>query len=381
MFTRREYIMTPGPTPIPERIIKAITSKEALLPMYDKIYGEDLRLVMKLTDSDGKAVIMGGGATVGLESALSSLIGDYDKVLVLSAGFFGDILSNMVKLYSKKVNILRAKVGSTVSDEDTKKFLKENPDAKFVVLTHCETSTGALFNLESLSETIRSYSNALIIVDCVSTIGAIPISIRKGHADVLIFGVQKVLNMPPGLAIIALGKNALDILERREGRSYYMNLKTWISCWEERGYLPSTPPVNLLYGLREAINILFEEGLENVFKRHEKVSNALRNYLEKLGLELVVKDHNIASPTVTAFHVPAKISDKEFTDRLWSDFRVLIARTYGELRGKAVRIGHMGSSATLDNIYVTLIAIASTLRKMGVQISKHVFQNLLLNVS
>lgn len=364
MFAR-EYIMTPGPTPIPERIIKAITSKEALLPTYSKIYGEDLELVKKLVDSDGKAIIMGGGATVGLEATLASLIDFKDKVLVLSAGFFGDTLYKIVKYYSNNVHVLRAESGKIVSTGDIKKFLNEHPDTKFIILTHCETTTGALFNLKEISEAVREISDARIIVDCVSTIGAVPISLRKGHADAVVFGVQKVLNMPPGLAVIVLGNNALEILETRQCKSYYLNLKMWLNFWEERRYLPSTPPVNLLHGLKEAINMIFEEGLENVFKRHKKVSETIRAYLKELGLKLVIESDNIASPTITAFYLPKGVSDKLFIKYLWSKFKVLLAKTYGDLEGKVIRIGHMGSSATMDYVYTTLIAITLTLKNLN----------------
>ena len=364
MFSR-EYIMTPGPTPIPERIIKAIISKEALLPAYSKIYGEDLELVKKLVDADGKAIIIGGGATVGLEATLASLIDFKDKVLVLSAGFFGDALYKMVKYYSNNVYVLRAEAGKTVSVSEIKKFLNEHPDTKFVALTHCETTTGALFNLEEISEVVREISDAKIIVDCVSTVGAVPISLRKGHADAVVFGVQKVLNMPPGLAVIVLGNNALEVLETRQCEGYYLNLKMWLNFWEERGYLPSTPPVNLLHGLKEAINIIFEEGLENVFKRHKKVSEIIRAYLKELGLRLVIENDDIASPTITAFYLPKGVSDKLFIEHLWSKFKVLLAKTYGDLEGKAIRIGHMGSSATMDYVYITLIAITLTLKNLN----------------
>lgn len=360
----KKYIMTPGPTEIPERIIKAITSQEAQLPAYSEIYEEDINFVKKLLNiARGEVVIMGGGATVGLEATIASLIRKQDKVLVLSSGFFGNSLAEIVKNYSSNLYVLKSDIGEVVTSEKLENFLKENPETKFIILTHCETSTGALFDLKSITKVAKRNSDAYIIVDAVSTVGGVPIDFSD--IDALIFGAQKVLNMPPGLAIIVLDNQAVEAAMSSNYKGFYLNLGKWISYWKKHRYLPSTPPVNLLYGLREAIQIILEEGLPSVYRRHKEVAKALRESLKTLGVKLVVERDEYASPTVTAFYLPEGISDIEFINNVWKKYGVLFARSYGELRGKVIRVGHMGISATWDHVLMSLLSIMGTLREYG----------------
>jgi len=361
--------MTPGPTEIPLEILNAITSEEANLPNYQEIYEEDVKLIEKLLNVKGKTVIMGGGSTVGLEAVISTFIKKDSKVLVLSAGYFGDILENLVRYYSGNVYVIREKQGKIPGLDRIEDFLRRNSDLEYVVLAHCETSAGTMFNISEITKIVRENSNARIIVDAVSTAGAIPLSVggEKG-IDAVVFGSQKVLNMPPGLAIVALSENIVENMEKIVARGFYLNLKVWLDFWENKRRLPSTPPVNLLYGLKIAVSRILKEGLENVFRRHVYVSSVLRRILKTMGLRVVAESDEIASPTVTVAYVPSNVSSEKVVNDLWRNYGILISKALGEISEKAIRIGHMGVSATLDHIFTVTYGLTKTLQSYGFKI-------------
>ncbi len=369
MFSKKYYIMTPGPTEIPSEILNAIISEEANLPNYQEIYEEDVKLIEKLLNVKGKTVIMGGGSTVGLEAVISTFIKKDSKTLVLSAGYFGDILEKLVRYYSGNVYVIREKQGKIPSLDRIEDFLKRNNDLEYVVLAHCETSAGTMFNISEITKIVRENSNARIIVDAVSTAGAVPLSVgdEKG-VDAVVFGSQKVLNMPPGLAIVTLSENIVENMEKIIARGFYLNLKEWLDFWENKRRLPSTPPVNLLYGLRIAVSRILKEGLENVFRRHVYVSSVLRRILKTMGLRVVAESDEIASPTVTVAYVPSNVSSEKVVNDLWRNYGILISKALGEISEKAIRIGHMGVSATLDHIFAVTYGLTKTLQCYGFKI-------------
>ena len=370
IFSKKYYIMTPGPTEVPQEILEAIVSDEALLPNYQEIYDTDVKLVKKLLNNDGEVIIMGGGATVGLEALISTFIGEKSKVLVLSAGYFGEVLAKLIEMYHGRVDIVREKQGKIPSIEAIEKYLSKN-NVDYVVFVHCETSAGTIFNIEEVAKVVKENSNAKIIVDAVSTAGAIPINVngsRKG-VDAVVFGVQKALNMPPGLAIIGLSRNIVNDLEYLEPKGYYLNLKLWLNSWKTIKRLPSTPPINLLYGLKKSLERILSEGIQNVYRRHMLVSRKLRNALREMGLKIVAESDEIASPTVTVVYTPNGIKSDVIVEDLWKKYGVLVAKALGDISDRAIRIGHMGVTATLDNIFVVVYALSKVLMSKGVNIN------------
>jgi len=370
MFSKKYYIMTPGPTEVPREILETIVSDEALLPDYQEIYDIDVKLVKKLLNNDGEVVIMGGGATVGLEALISTFISENSKVLVLSAGYFGEILAKLIEMYHGKVDVIRERQGRIPSIEAIERYLSKN-NVDYVVFAHCETSAGTIFNIEEIAKVVKENSNAKIIVDAVSTAGAIPINVNssKKGVDAVVFGIQKALNMPPGLAVISLSRNIVEEMENLKPKGYYLNLKLWLNFWKTTRRLPSTPPINLLYGLRKSLERIFTEGIENVYRRHMLISGKLRNALRKMSLKIVAESDDIASPTVTVVYMPGGIKSEVIVRELWEKYGILVAKALGDISDKAIRIGHMGITATLDNIFAVVYALSKVLMSKGVNIN------------
>jgi len=370
LFSKKYYIMTPGPTEVPHEVLKTIISDEALLPNYWEIYDVDVKLVKKLLNNDGEVIIMGGGATVGLEALVSTLINEKTRTLILSAGYFGEVIAKLIKIYHGKVDVIRERQGKVPSLEAIEKYLSKN-NVDYVVFAHCETSAGTIFDIEEVARVVKENSHAKIIVDAVSTAGAIPINVNsdKSGIDAVVFGVQKALNMPPGLAIVGLSKNIVEEMEKLEPKGYYLNLKLWLDYWKIKRILPSTPPINLLYGLKVSLERIFSEGLQNVYRRHLFVSKKLRNALRKMGLRIVAESEEIASPTVTAVYMPNGVDSETVVNDMWRKYGVLVATALGEISNRAIRIGHMGITATLDNIFVVTYALSKTLANRGVNIN------------
>ncbi len=370
LFSKKYYIMTPGPTEVPQEVLKTIVSDEALLPNYQEIYDVDVKLIKKLLNNDGEVIIMGGGATVGLEALVSTLINEKTRVLVLSAGYFGEIIANLIKIYHGKVDVIRERQGKIPSLKAIEKYLSKNK-VDYVVFAHCETSAGTIFNIEEIAKVVKENSQAKIIVDAVSTAGAVPINVNNGKSgvDAVVFGAQKALNMPPGLAIVSLSKKIVEEMEKLEPKGYYLNLRLWLNFWETKRRLPSTPPINLLYGLKVSLERIFNEGLQNVYRRHLLVSKKLRDALRKMGLRIVAESEEIASPTVTAVYMPNGIDSETVVNDMWRKYGVLVATALGEISNRAIRIGHMGITATLDNIFTVTYALSKTLANRGVSIN------------
>ncbi|WP_291999461.1 alanine--glyoxylate aminotransferase family protein [Caldivirga sp.] len=369
MLVTDTLIVTPGPTEIPHRILLAIakrTTNPDLDPGFFKLYDEArLMLANMLGTEKRNIVIWVGEAMSGLEAAVANLIRGNDKVAVLSNGFFGDAFSDLVSSYGGIPLLHRVNYSTVLDPDKVASFLRnEAKEAKVVTMVHCETPSGTLNNLKELAKVIKS-EGKLLIVDAVSSMGGVNIDVKWG-IDILIGGSQKVLNLPSGLTILAISDDAWGEIEKVNYKGFYLNIRYWKDA-VERMEFPYTHSEPLVNGLVESLKMINEEGLSNVYSRHRSIAHGVVKAIESMGLKLVPDSEDYSSPTVTAFYAPNGLSDVKVREAALK-YGAFIAGSWGPLRGKVLRIGHMGYTASLSIMTSTLTALAKALNDSGYRV-------------
>jgi alanine-glyoxylate transaminase/serine-glyoxylate transaminase/serine-pyruvate transaminase len=365
------FILTPGPTEIPHRIRMALARESTnpdLDPEFLEKYNHVREMLKRLVNAvNGSVYIMVGEAMLGLEAAIANLLNPNDKVLVIANGVFGEGFADIIKAY----NGIPILIGT--SEDDWRKSidiylidreLERNKDVVAVTLVHCDTPSAILNDLPAIARVVKQYG-VLLIVDAVSSIGGIPINFDDNGIDILIGGSQKVLNVPPGLTIMAISKNSWSRMEEVNYRGFYLNLRLWRDNLDIQGIFPYTMSDALIYALEESLEMIFNEGIENVYKRHIMARNASWKALEALGLTPFPKAIEFSSPTVTAFLTPSGITDKELREYMWKKYGVMLAGSWGRLQGKIVRIGHMGIQASRTHLLIAYTTLAKVLKERG----------------
>lgn len=362
----QQILRTPGPTPIPNSVERAM-----IKPMvggretdFEDVYDIIKPKLKQLFGTKEDVLILSGSGTSALEAAAINTCSKDDEVVVIVTGGFGDRFAEICETFNLNVHRLNIPWGEAVTIEQLDKFIKNKPNLKAIFITYCETSTGILNPLKEISEYINNSSDALIIVDGVSCIGGAPIELDNWGVDICVTSSQKALMTPPGLALLAISKRAWRIIERTNQPRFYFDLRKY----KKRAIYnqtPFSPPVSLIHGLDEALNLLLEEGLENVFKRHELMSKMTRSAIKALNLNLLTTDIH-ASPTVTAIK-PKNLDINLFRKDLKERFGLIITGVPKKLKGQVFRIGHMGHCYPADVLqYISLIEIS--LQKMGADI-------------
>ncbi len=369
MLVTDTLIVTPGPTEVPHRILLAMakrTTNPDLDPGFFKVYDEARLMLANMLGAQRRNVIIWvGEAMSGLEAAVANLVRSGDKVAVLSNGFFGDAFSDLVSSYGGVPILHRVNYSSILDPDKVNSFLRnEAKDAKVVTMVHCETPSGTLNNLRELARVVKS-EGKLLVVDAVSSMGGVDIDVKWG-IDVLIGGSQKVLNLPSGLTILVISDEAWSEAEKVGYRGFYLNIKYWRDAVEKMEF-PYTHSESLVYGLVESLRMINEEGLSNVYSRHRVISRGVINAIESMGLKLVPESEEYSSPTVTAFYAPNGVSEAKVRE-LALKYGAFIAGSWGPLRGKVLRIGHMGYTASLSIMTSTLMALAKALNDSGYRV-------------
>ena len=360
----RKYLLIPGPTPLPKRIIQSMT-KDMISHRgeeYGKIFGSILSHMKEVLGTTSKILLFPSSGTGGLEASIVNLFSPQEKLLSLSCGHFGDRFLEIAKRYNLSVDRLDTPWGKTPDPDMLYDKLKNDKDIRAILVTHNETSTGVMVDLEKIGEVMRSFPDVLFIVDGVSSVGAMPVRQDKNGIDVVVTASQKALMTPPGLSLVSVSDKALSRMKTSKLPRYYFDFDLVLS-YQERNIPqnPYTPPVSLVYGLAEALKIIEEEGLENRFKRHKIMRDVARGGLKEIGLELVAQDED-ASYTVTAAFV-SEGEDKRILSILKEKYGIIISKGQGKFSGKVIRIGHMGETTYSDLFWF----ISSMERIVGVK--------------
>ena len=367
-MSEKHYLLTPGPTPVPPEVLAAISQ-----PIihhrgsdFKPIYERSLTRLREVFRTDQDVLLFGAAGTGAMESAVANLCSPGERVLVVSAGHFGERWRSIASAYGAEVEALEYEWGEIPSAEDVAARLQELGGAKAVFITHSETSTGVVCDLQSLAAAV-SEQGALSVVDAVSSLGAVPLETDGWGLDVVVSGSQKALMTPPGLAMTSVSERAWA--GRGEAPRFYFD---WERTQKGQAALnaPFTPPVSLVAGLDVALGILLDQGLDAVFERHVCLGRACREGAKAMGLELFSPDDD-RSAVVTAIRAPDGIDATELVRSLRDRFGITIANGQGVLKGKIFRIGHIGYFDVFD-ITTALAAVEVVLADLGAELERGV---------
>jgi len=275
-----------------------------------------------------------------MESAVVNTTSPGDRVLSLSIGVFGDRFAEIAEAYGCNVTRLSFELGTPADPEQVRQALKNIPGCKAVVLTHNESSTGVANPLEELCSVIHEESDALILLDAVSSGGGMPIATDAWGIDVVATASQKSWIAPPGIAMITFSKKAWEAYRTSTTPKYYYDVQQY-EDYLKIGQPPFTPCLPVMFALEKSLEEMVAEGVENVFARHHEIAEHTRHGARSLGLE-VVPEERYASDTVTAIRLPSAVDGKEFLARVLRDYNVVLGGGQKSLAGKIFRVGHMG---------------------------------------
>ena len=367
-MSEKRYLLTPGPTPVPPEVLAAISQPiiHHRGPDFKPIYERSLTRLREVFRTDQDVLLFGAAGTGAMESAVANLCSPGERVLVVSAGHFGERWRSIASAYGAEVEALEYEWGEIPSAEDVAARLQELGGAKAVFITHSETSTGVVCDLQSLAAAV-SEQGALSVVDAVSSLGAVPLETDGWGLDVVVSGSQKALMTPPGLAMTSVSERAWA--GRGEAPRFYFD---WERTQKGQAALnaPFTPPVSLVAGLDVALGILLDQGLDAVFERHVRLGRACREGAKAMGLELFSPDDD-RSAVVTAIRAPDGIDATELVRSLRDRFGITIANGQGVLKGKIFRIGHIGYFDVFD-ITTALAAVEVVLADLGAEVERGV---------
>jgi len=371
----------PGPTPVPPDILEAVAH-----PMVNHRGREFAALISRVAErlkdwfqTSNDVLILSASGTGGLESAVVSTLSPRDRVLSVSIGAFGERFAAIADTYGAEVIPLQYEWGQAARAEDVRQALAEHPDVKAVLVTHNETSTGVTNPLEEIARAIRSQESGvrsqgpsrasgrtdgpLVLVDAVSSLGAIPFEADGWGLDVVVTGSQKGWMVPPGLAFVSMSERAWRAYENAKMPRFYFDLGRHRDALP-KGQTPWTPAMSIFFGLDVALERMAEEGAERIFTRHASMGRMVREGVKAFGLELLCQDERYASDTVTAIKCPEGVEVSALRNTMEDEYNVVIAGGQGKLQGKIFRIGHLGLVEEED-IRETLAALEQTLAKLG----------------
>src|SRR5690554_352012 len=367
----RKLLMIPGPIEFESEVLQcmSVPTPSHVDPDFIAVFSNSLKLLKELCQSpSGQPFIVAGTGTLAMDMAAANLIETGDKALVVSMGYFGLRFAEILKRYGAEVDVLEANVGDIVAMEDIEQQLKSK-SYKLLAFTHVDTSTAVLNDAKSIGALAKKY-NVLSILDGVCSVAGEEFKQEEWGIDVVVTASQKAVGVPPGLALLVASQKAIQAFEERKSpvANYYSDWANWLpimKAYESRhaSYF-GTPPVNLIMALEKSLQLIVKEGLDNRFERHQRAGKAMRAAIKALGLELLSKNDDVASNTLTAPYYPNKIYAATFLQAISEDGIVLAGGLLPALKSKYFRIGHMGSVNRAD-LLATVGAIETVLRNNG----------------
>tara|TARA_B100000029_G_scaffold264318_2_gene260519 strand:+ start:748 stop:1896 length:1149 start_codon:yes stop_codon:yes gene_type:complete len=358
-------LMIPGPTPVPEKVLKAlgrhpIGHRSQEFQALVKNTTEKLKWLHQTT---GDVLTITGSGTAAMEAGIINTLSHGDKVLCGDNGKFGERWVKVAKAYGLEVEVIKTNWGSPLDPKAFQKALLEDNQKKIkaVILTHSETSTGVINDLEAISQHVQNHGSALTIVDCVTSMGACNVPIDEWKLDVVASGSQKGYMIPPGLSFIAMSQKAWKANEASDLPKFYLDLIPYRKTAANNSN-PFTPAVNLYFSLNAALDMMQEEGLQSIFARHARHREATQAGIEAMGLELFA-DKNHGSPAITAVS-PQNIDAEKLRKIVKEKFDILLAGGQDHLKGKIFRIGHLGFVNDRD-VLTAIASIEATLDYLG----------------
>lgn len=355
----KKFLMTPGPTNVPRRVLDKMNQE--MIHHRTKEFGimfEEFNSRLKyIFKTKNMVLTFPGAGTGGLEATIVNLFSPKDKILAISIGVFGDRFIEIGRAFGLDIDVINIPWGKGVEIHEIKKSLKE--EHKALIVTHNETSTGAMNNIKEIGEFMRD-KKQLYIVDAVSSLGGVDIQMDNWNIDVIISASQKALMSPPGLTFIGVSKKSWEAVKQSKLPKFYWNFESVKKYMDKPiPQNPYTPAVSLIIGTNEALKMIEEEGLDNVYKRHANLASKFRTGVNELGLKLFV-DNKYFSNTITSIEFDECNKAPMIKKIMEEKFNIVIAGGQGMIKDTTLRIGHMGYvneeiiDLTLDSLKRTL---------------------------
>jgi len=359
---RKNYLLTPGPTPLPPQVCEAMSRPiiHHRTPQFQAILKEASEGLKYVFQTKNDVFILVSSGTGAMEAAVANLLSPGELAITVEGGKFGERWTEICKSYAINTEIIQVEWGKAVDPQEIAKRLKTNPKIKAVFTTLCETSTGVSNDIEAIGGVVKD-TEAVLVVDAISGLGAIDLKTDDWNCDVVVSGSQKGLMIPPGLGFISVSAKAWSKVNDSRSPKYYFDLKKAKKALDKTD-TPFTPAIPLIIALNESLNMIKADGLENVFSRHKKLADMTRNAVKALGLSLFAP--GASSDVVTAVNVPAGIDGEKLVKTMRDTYGVTIAGGQAELKGKVFRIAHMGYIEEFD-IIVCISCLEKALHQMG----------------
>ncbi len=357
-------MMTPGPTMTAPSVMEA-RSREFGNPDTDLTFCEEYHALCGelagLLHTKNEAYILGGEGILALEAACASLTEPGDRVLVIDNGIFGKGFADFVKIYGGEPVLYTVDYHRPVDVEELAEYLEKDHDFKYATVVHCDTPSGVLNDIASICPLLKRHG-ILTVVDAVASMFGEEVRVDDWQIDIVCGGSQKALSAPPGLAFVTVSGDAMTAMEQRKSpiASFYCNLLTFKNYYRDK-WFPYTMPISDIYGMREAVSLVKQDA--GRIERHRRVAAAVRKAVEAAGLSLYLEEGSAS--TVTVVRVPDGLTDEAIIGGMLADYQVLISGCFDVLKGKVIRLGHMGNNANEDDVAEMLFALTGTLNKLG----------------
>jgi len=357
----KQYLLSPGPTPIPNEVMTAMSGTiiHHRTPEFTKLFKEVREGLKALFGTKSDVLVFASSGTGAMEGAVSNVFSPGDKVLVVNGGKFGERWLLLAQAFGLKPVEIRVEWGQAVRVDTVAKLLKDHPDTQGVLVQYSETSTTALHPVREIAELTRN--GPVLVVDGVTAVGALPVPMDDWGIDVLVTGSQKALMLPPGLAFIALSDRAWARVGNSRCPHFYFDLKLEQKN-QQKGSTAFTPAVSLIFGLRAALKLIEKEGIDRVYARHDRMARATRAAATALGLKLLAPEN--PSPAATGIWTPPGVDADQLLEYLRARMGLTLAEGQDHLRGKIIRIAHVGYMGAFD-VVTAVAGLEMALKKFG----------------
>jgi aspartate aminotransferase-like enzyme len=358
-------LMIPGPTPVPEQVLLALAKHPIghRSGEFSKIMAEVTENLKWLHQTKNDLLILTASGTGAMEAGIINFLSPGDRVIVGCNGKFGDRWAELSTAFGLNVDKVTAEWGQALDSEQFRAKLEADTEKqiKAVIITHSETSTGVINDLETINRHVKAHGEALIIVDTVTSLGAVNVPVDEWGLDVVASGSQKGYMIPPGLGFVVVGPKAWEAYKTAKLPRFYLDLGKYRKD-AAKNTTPFTPPVNLILALQAALGMMKAEGLEGIFSRHQRLMNATREAMKALGLPLFAPD-GAGSPAITAV-APTGVDAEQIRGVMKKHFDIVLAGGQDHLKGKIFRIGHLGFVSDRD-ILAAVASLEASLRELG----------------
>ncbi len=364
-------MLTPGPSSMDPRVYRALATPLVghLDPWFITMMNDLQVLLRRVFQTENRVTFpLSASGSGGIEAAVLNPLEEGDDAIVCVNGWFSERMAIIAERTPARVTRVEAPYGRAVDVEDVRRAAK-GKKVKMIGLAHGETSSGMVHRLDDFRKVADEFG-ALLVVDAVATLAGLPLAVDRQRVDICFSGSQKAISAPPGMAPITVNARAEEVLRTRKTKvqSWYFDMSTAMNYWGKERLYHHTPPISLIYGLREALRIVVEEGLEARWERHRRNQQALVAGLEAMGLELFVSKPADRLMTVTSVRVPQGVDDVKLRRQLLDQFNIEIAGGFGPVKGQIWRIGLMGYSSQRAHVLLLLAALEQVLLEQGFRV-------------